>query len=162
MAATITIHCFYSTNAATDGGTVTGIDLISADNATNSAANRIANPISACSYSYEKWITACVSVVPSNNVSNFQLWNDGTDVQTSTSLFVGTNATGVTPVNTDSAIATTSWDTATSDSKFSWDTASYAGVGSTTAFAVFQLDVLTAATAGNWTQETINYSYDEV
>lgn len=161
MAATITIHVGTGTDAGTMSGSVTGIDFISADNAENSAANRIANPIAACSFSYEKWISACVTAAPTNKVENFLLWNDGTDVQTSTSMFVGACAIGVTPVNTQSSTATTSWDTASSDSKFTWDSASYAAAGSTTKFAVFQLEVLSDATPGNWTQETINYSYDE-
>ena len=160
MAATITIRVYTSTNAATESGAQTGIDLISADNATNSAANRAANPITAGQRSYEKWTKARVDVAPDNNVSNFELWGDGA-VQSSTSLYVGKTDTGVTPTSNDSTVATNDWTQQTSGGKFAWHATNMTGIGSTTDYAVYQLDVDADAAAGNWTQETINYSYDE-
>jgi len=142
-------------------GAVSGIDLISADNATNSAPNRAANPITAGSKSYEKWIKARVDVAPDNAVSNFKLWGDGA-VQQSTALYVGKTDTGVTPTDSDSSVATNAWTGYTSPgSEFAWHATNMTGVGSLTDYAVFQLDVNADADAGNWTQETINYSYDE-
>jgi hypothetical protein len=76
-------------------------------------------------------------------------------------LFVGKTATGVTPTSADSTVATNSWVNYTSTSKFAWHATNMTGVGSTSDFAVFQLDVDSDAAAGNWTQETLNYSYDE-
>jgi hypothetical protein len=160
MAATVTIRVNTGTNAGTQSGAVSGIDLISADNATNSAGNRSTYPITVNTSSYEKWITARVDVAPDNYCNNFQLYGDGT-VQSSTSLFVGKTSTGVTPVNTDSTVATNNWTGYTSTSQFAWHATNMTGVGSVTDFAVFQLDVDSDAAAGNWTQETINYSYDE-
>lgn len=161
MAATVTIRVNTGASAGTESGAVTGIDLISADNATNSPANRSANPITAGEKSYEKWITARVDVAPDNYVNNFLLWGDG-GVQQSTALYVGKTDTGVTPTSSDSAVATNAWTGYTSGgSEFAWHATNMTGVGSTTDFAVFQLDVNADAAAGNWTQETISYSYDE-
>jgi hypothetical protein len=47
MAATVTIRVYTGASAGTESSAVSGIDLISADNATNSLANRQANPITA-------------------------------------------------------------------------------------------------------------------
>lgn len=160
MAATVTIRVFTSTNAGTMSGAVSGIDLISADNATNSLANRQANPITAGGRSYEKWTKARVDVAPDNAVENFQAWGDQA-VQSSTTLKVGKTDTGVTPTNTTSTVATNDWTGYGSGSKFAWHAGQLTGVSSTTDYLVFQLFVDADAAAGNWTQETINYSYDE-
>jgi len=160
MAATVNIHVYYGVDAGTESGIVTGIDLLSADNATNSAANRAANPITAGAKSYEKWIRAKVQTAPDNAVENFELWGDGA-VQQSTDLYVGVTPTGVTPTSGDSAVATNDWATYTSGAKFAWHATAMTGVASLTDAAVFQLDVDADAAAGNWGQETINYSYDE-
>ena len=160
MAATVTIRVNTGAAAGTQSGAQTGIDLISADNATNSPANRAAFPITASEKSYEKWLTARVDVAPDNYVNNFQLWGDGA-VQASTALYVGKTATGVTPTSVDSTVATNAWTGYVVGTKFAWHATNMTGIGSVTNFAVFQLDVNADAAAGNWTQETINYSYDE-
>jgi hypothetical protein len=160
MAATVTIRVNTGATASTESGAVSGIDLISADNATNSPANRSANPITANEKSYEKWITARVDVAPDNYCNNFELWGDGA-VQSSTTLYLGKTATGVTPTSADSTVATNAWTTYQATGKFAWHATNMTGVGSTSDFAVFQLDVDSDAAAGNWTQETLNYSYDE-
>ena len=160
MAATVTIRVNTGASAGTQSGAVSGIDLISADNATNSATNRQTYPITAGGRSYEKWITARVDVAPDNYVNNFELWGDGT-VQSSTDLYVGKAVAGVTPTNSDSSVATNDWTQQTSGGKFAWHATNMTGIGSVTDFAVFQLDVAADAAAGNWTQETINYSFDE-
>jgi hypothetical protein len=133
---------------------------MSADGATNSTANRQANPITAGDRSYEKWTKARIDVAPDNYCNNFQLWGDGA-VQQSTSLYVGKTDTGVTPTSGDSTVATNAWTGYTTGARFAWHATNMTGVGSTTDYAVYQLDVNADAAAGNWTQETINYSYDE-
>ena len=160
MTATVTIRVNTGATASTESGAQTGIDLISSDNATNSPANRAAFPITASEKSYEKWITARVDVAPDNYCNNFQLWGDG-GVQSSTTLYLGTTATGVTPTSIDSTVATNDWTGYVVGTKFAWHATNMTGIASTTDFAVFQLDVDADAAAGNWTQETINYSYDE-
>ena len=77
MVATLGLHVYTSTNAATESGVVTGIDLISADNATNSLGNRQSFPITVNTNSYEKWLKLKISAIPDNSVTNFLLWGDG-------------------------------------------------------------------------------------
>jgi len=142
---------------------VVGIDLISADNAVNTLANRRSNPVSTCSFSYEKWLKLKISASPDNSVSNFKAWGDAS-CEAGTDMNWGLNTAGSTPINTQSTIATSTFSTYTSNSasKLAWDTGSYAAAGCTLAkYLVLQLEALTAASAGNWTQETISYSYDE-
>src|SRR5512143_958837 len=85
MAATLVLSVSYgSTPTVSDG--VTGIDLISADNATNSLANRQANPITVGTNSYEKWIRLKITATPANYVQSFKVWFNST-VDTSTTLY---------------------------------------------------------------------------
>ena len=160
MAATVTWRVNTSTNAGTESSAQTGIDFISADNATNNLSNRTSNPITAGENSYEKWCTLRVDVAPDNGVTNFKFWTDGT-VDSNTTLYAGTTATGATPTASASTVATVDATTYTSGSKLTWDSASYTSVSDTTDFLVLQLQTTGSAAAGNWTQETLYYSYDE-
>jgi hypothetical protein len=161
MAATVSVRVYTGSAAGTESAAVTGIDLISADNATNSLGNRQANPISVGTNSYEKWLKLKVDAAPANAVANFKIWGDGA-VQTSTTLnWTGQRITGVTPVTTASTIANTTFNNFTSGNKGTWDTNSYSATNATTLYSVFQLVVDATCGPGNWTQETINFSYDE-
>jgi len=161
MVASLSVRVYTSTGAGTESGAVTGIDFISADNATNSTANRQAFPITVNTNSYEKWLKLKVDTAPANAVTNFQIWGDGA-VTTSTTLnFTAAYVTGVTPTNATSTIANTTFTNFTSTNKAVWDSASYAATNATTKYVVFQLQVASDAAPGNWTQETVNYSYDE-
>lgn len=160
MAATVSIRVNTGADAGTQSNTVTGIDLISADNATNSATNRSDNPITVGNKSYEKWLTMYIDAAPDNAVDNVQFWTDGT-LQASTHLYAGVTATGVTPTSADSTVATNDATNYTSGGKLAWHATDMTGIGSTTDFLVLQLDVDADAAAGNWTQETLSYSYDE-
>lgn len=160
MAATITIRVDYGAGPTTSGS-ITGIDLISADNAANSLGNRVANPITIGDLSYEKWLKAYVEAAPDNKVENFQVWGDGV-VDANTTLYIGStgSANYTTPVDTTSAVATTDFTVCTSGSKFSWSSGSINGVGAVSDYLVVQLDSGTG-NVGNWTQEVLSYSYDE-
>ena len=161
MVAALSVRVYTGSSAATESSSVTGIDFESADNATNSLANRQANPINVGTNSYEKWLKLKIDTAPANGVTNFKIWGDGA-VMTSTTLnWTGQRITGVTPVNSASTIANTTFTNFTSGNKGTWDTNSYSATNATTQFAVFQLVVDATAGPGNWTQETINYSYDE-
>jgi len=161
MAATLTLRVYTAAGAATQSAAVAGIDFISADNATNTLGNRQANPITVGTASYEKWIRLYVDTAPANGVTNFKIWGDGA-VQTSTTLYFTCDyVTGTTPTNATSSIAATAFTTYTAGNKATWDTASYLTVGSYTDYCVFQLAVGADCGPGNWTQETISYSYDE-
>jgi hypothetical protein len=161
MVAALTLRVYTGSAAGTESSSVTGIDLESADNATNTLANRQANPITVGTNSYEKWLKLKVDTAPANGVTNFKLWGDGA-VMTSTTLnWTGNYITGVTPVATASTVANTTFNNFTSGNKGTWDATSYSATNATTRYAVFQLIVDSTAGPGNWTQETINYSYDE-
>lgn len=161
MAASLSVRVYTGASAATESAVVTGVDFISADNATNSLANRTANPITVGTNSYEKWIKLKVDTAPANGVTNFKIWGDGA-VMTSTTLnFTAAYVTGTTPTTANSTIANTTFTNFTSGNKATWDSASYTATNATTKYVVFQLAVASDAGPGNWTQETINFSYDE-
>ena len=160
MAASLSLRVYTSTGP-TESGAVTGIDLESADNATNSLANRQANPITVGTRSYEKWLKLKIDTAPANGVTNFKIWGDGA-VQSSTTLYFTTNySTYQQGTTASSTIANTTFTNFTTNNKATWDSASYSATNATTKFTVFQLDVLSSADPGNWTQETVSYSYDE-
>lgn len=160
MAASLSLRV-YTGAGPTESAAVTGIDLISADNDTNTLANRQANPITVGTASYEKWLKLKIDTAPANGVTNFKIWGDG-GVMTSTTLYFTANyATYQQATNAASTIAATNFTSYTAGNKATWDTASYSATNATTKFAVFQLAVGSDAAPGNWTQETISYSYDE-
>lgn len=160
MAAVLTLHANTGSNAGTESSAVTGIDLCSIDTALNTSGNRASNPITASENSFEKWLTLKIGTAPDNGVTNFQVWTDGS-VDSNTTLYGGETGTGVTPTASTSSVATTDMTGWTSGAKHQWDSASYTTIGNTTDFLVMQLDTTVSASAGDWTQETINYSYDE-
>ena len=161
MAASLSVRVYTSTAAGTESIAVTGVDFESADNATNSLANRQANPITVGTNAYEKWIKLKVDTAPANAVTNFLIWGPGSDQTSTTLYFTGAYVTGVTPVTTASTKANVTFLTYTSGNKATWDSASYSATNATTKYSVFQLQVAATCGPGNWTQETINYSYDE-
>lgn len=161
MAATIELHVYTGSSAGTESATVTGVDLISADNATNSLANRQANPITAGTNSYEKWLKLKVAAAPANAVTNFQLWGDGAVDGSTTLMFTANYVTGATPTASASSVANTTFVNFTSGNKATWDTASYTATNATTRYAVFQWQIDATRGPGPLTQETVNYSWDE-
>lgn len=161
MAASLSVRVYTGASAGTQSSAVTGIDFESADNATNSLANRQANPITVGTNSYEKWLKLFVDTAPANAVTNFKVWGDGA-VQTSTTLMAtGAYTTGTTPTTAASSIANTTFTNFTAGNKMTWDSASYSATSATTKYLVMQLQVGADCGPGNWTQETISYSYDE-
>ena len=77
MAASLSVRVYTGSAAGTESAVVTGIDLESADNATNTLANRQANPINVGGQSYEKWLKLKLDTAPANGVTNFKIWGDG-------------------------------------------------------------------------------------
>jgi len=161
MVATLTLRVYTSTSAGTESASQTGIDLVSADTDTNSLGNRQANPITVGTNSYEKWLKLKVDAAPDNSVTNFLAWGDGAVDSSTTLMVTGDYVTGVTPVATASSIATDDFTDFTSGNKLQWDSGSYSATNDTTDYMVFQLQVDGDAAPGNWTQETVSYSYDE-
>lgn len=162
MAATLVLACsFGASPTVTDS--VTGVDMISADNATNSLGNRQANPITVGTNSYEKWLRLKITATPANYVQSFKAWFNST-VDTSTTLnFTGAYVTYQQGTTATSTIANALATTYTSGNKAVWDVAQYtaAQLNAYTKYLVMQLQVAATAGPGNWTQQTVNYSYDE-
>lgn len=161
MAASLSFRVYTGSAAGTESGAVTGIDFISADNATNSLANRQANPITVNTNSYEKWLKMKVDTIPANGVTNFKAWGDGTVMTSTTLKWTGQYITGTTPTTASSTIASTTFTNFTAGNKLTWDTNSYTNTNATTQYLVMQLQVASDAAPGNWTQETVSVSYDE-
>ncbi len=160
MAASLSLRV-YTGAGPTESGAVTGIDLISADNATNSLANRQANPISVGTSSYEKWLKLKIDTAPANGVTNFKIWGDGAVMTSTTLKFTSSYVTYQVGTTTATTIGNANFASYTSGNKATWDTVSYSATNATTKFVLFQLEVGATAGPGNWTQETISYSYDE-
>jgi len=162
MAATIVLACSFGAGpTVTDS--VTGIDLISADNATNTLANRQANPITVGTNSFEKWTRLKITATPANYVQSFKAWFNST-VDTSTTLnFTGAFVTYQQGTTATSTVADTNATTHTAGNKAIWDNAQYTAgqLNAYTKYLAMQLQVGATAGPGNWTQQTVNYSYDE-
>jgi hypothetical protein len=162
MAATLVVSVSYGAGpTVTDS--VSGVDLISADNSTNSLVNRQANPITVGTNSYEKWIRLKITATPANYVQSFKVWFNSTVDTTTTLNFTGAYVTYQVGTTATSTIANAVATTYTSGNKATWDLAQYtaAQTGSYTKYLVMQLAVGATAGPGNWTQQTVNYSYDE-
>lgn len=161
MAATVSLRVFTGASAATMSAAVTGIDMINADNAINSLANRNAYPVPAGGRSFEKWLKLRVESAPANQISNLRAWTDGTPPADAT-LYIGKTGTGATPTNAPSSVATADASAYTSTAKFDWDvTHALAAVGDLSDFLVLQLAIDAGAQPGNISTETLSFSYDE-
>jgi len=161
MTATITLRVQTGSSPGSMSSAVSGADLISADNATNSLANRQANPVTVGTNSFEKFLKLRVDVAPANSVVNFKIWGDGAVATNTTLMWAGAITSYTTPTASTSSVATTNFNAVTSSAKGTWDSGSYTSIGDVTKYSVFQLQVGSGATPGNWGTETISYSYDE-
>ena len=167
MAATLSLHVYTSTNAATESSAVTGIDLVSADNATNTVGNRQSYPVVVGTNSYEKYMRMKIDVAPANGVGSFKFWTTTSAVSNvlfKAKMAIGSGGAtpgtgGSTPVNTAMAGSSDAY-TFTSGAKGNWDTASYVTINNVTKAFVLQLQPNGSATPGDWAC-TCNWSYDE-
>ena len=162
MAATLVLSVSTSSGpTVTDA--VTGIDLESADNATNTLANRQANPITVGTNSYEKWIRLKITATPSSYVQSFKVWFNSTVDTTTTLYFTGAFVAYQQGTTAASTVANANATTYTAGNKAAWDVAQYTlgQLNAYTKYLVMQLAVGATAGPGNWTQQTVNYSYDE-
>lgn len=168
MPATISVRVYTGANAATESAAQTGISFLSIDSAATDATTRANNPVAAGTNSFVKNLRLKLDVAPANAVTNFLWWTDGTgqaNVALRAKEQVGTGGAtpgtgGVTPSATALAADIDAY-TRTSGAKGTWDTASYSTLNNVTKSLQLQLQPAAGATAGPWTQETINYQYDE-
>jgi len=168
MVATIGVHVYTGANAATESSTQTGISFLSIDSALTTLSDRTSNPVVVGTNSFSKALRLKVEASPANGVTNFLFWTDGTgQANVGLRLKAAQGTGGATPgtggvTNTATALASdTDAYAATAAAKVTWDSASYVTLNNVTKAIILQLQPTGAATPGNWTQETLNYSYDE-
>lgn len=170
MAATIGVFVYTGSNAATESTAQTGISFLSIDSSATDSGTRQANPVVAGTSSFEKHLRLKATVAPAVSWGNIKWWTDGAgqaNVNLRAKEAVGTG--GATPGTGDSTPSATAMTgdidayTRTSGAKGTWDaTASIGGLNTVSKALLLQLQPQAAAAPGAWTQETINYSYDEV
>ena len=161
MAATIIIKGCIGADAGTEA-TIAAIMFRANDSVEVDKNNPITITTGVTTYSYEKWIRWYCSVAPDTQCTNFKFWGANAIPDTGLTVYDGTTDTGVTPVVTESAVATNRQDT----THYSLATAlAISGTLTTetdeTDFLVLQLRVTDTATQGDMTQQTYNYAYDE-
>lgn len=169
MPATISVRVYTGTNAGTESAAQTGISFLSIDSAATDVTTRQNNPVQAGTASFEKHLRLKIDVAPAVSVSNFKWWTDGAgqaNVALRAKEAVGTG--GATPGTGDTTPSATAMTadidayTRTAAAKGTWDAASYSALNNVTKALILQLQPASNASPGAWTQETINYSYDEV
>lgn len=169
MAAVVDVRVYTGTNAATESAGQTGISFLSIDSAATDSGTRSSNPVVAGTTSFEKHVRLKATTAPAVSWGNVKFWTDGSgqaNVGLRAKLAVGTG--GATPGTGDSTPTATAMTgdadayTYTSGAKGTWDSATYSAVNTVSKALLLQLSPTGSATPGAWTQETLNYSYDEV
>jgi len=168
MAAGHELKIYTSTDAGTEApvGDATNWNLMSTDaydsTGTDYQTNPITVPEAGTVYSYERWMKVKFTGV-FNAITNVLAWKSaGTLSDAALALFVGETDTGVTPVTTDSAVATTAMPTTEGTAIDITPAGGIANDGDKTDFLVVQLDVpSTVVTPGDIGSQTITIQYDE-
>lgn len=169
MAAVVDVRVYTGSSATTESGTQTGISFLSIDSAATDATTRQNNPVVAGTTSFEKHVRLKCTTAPAVSWGNVKFWTDGAgqaNVGLRAKLAVGTG--GATPGTGDTTPTATAMTgdadayTYTSGAKGTWDAATYSAVNSVSKALLLQLSPTGSAAPGAWTQETLNYSYDEV
>lgn len=139
----LSLRVYTGTNAGTESTAQTGIDLISADNATNSAPNRAANEVAPGTNSFEKWLR--LRLDGAGAATDFWFQNND-EMPDGVVLKMGIADTGVTPTASTSTVATT---TVQAGRHYIWDTSEYSEAGEHTRYLVLQLQVAADADSGS-------------
>lgn len=169
MAASLSVRVYTGTNAATESAAQTGISFLSIDSAATDVTTRQNNPVQAGTASFEKHLRLKIDTAPAVSVSNFLWWTDGAGMaNVNLRAKEGVGLGGATPGSGDTTPTATAMTgdidayTRTAAAKGTWDSASYSALNAVTKALLLQLQPAAAAAPGAWTQETINFSYDEV
>jgi hypothetical protein len=169
MAAVLSVRVYTGTNAATESAAQTGISFLSIDSAATDTTTRQNNPVQAGTASFEKHLRLKIDTAPAVSVSNFLWWTDGAgqsnvNLRAKEGIGTGGAAPGTGDTTPTATVMTSDIDayTRTSGAKGTWDSGSYSALNEVTKALLLQLQPQAAAAPGAWTQETINYSYDEV
>jgi hypothetical protein len=157
MAATLTLRVYTGSGAGTESSAQAGIDLISADNATNSSGNRTANQVVPGTNSYEKWLRLRVDSAPTGSVATFWFQNDD-DLPDGVVLKLGATDTPATPTTATSTVATTTVQTG---QRYIFDADAYSDVGDHTRYLVLQEQVAATAASGSIDQLVPAFGWQE-
>ena len=164
MAAVITWKHCTSTNAATET-TQTNWNLLATDSTDSGSGyetDKISIPSEGTTYSYERWMRF-IFTDTFNLIDNIKCWKSaGTLSDENLTLYCGETDTGVTPVNTNSSIATTVMPTVVGNAIDITPSNSIDTTGEKTDYFVVQLDVPSTVTnPGNIGPQTLSVQYDE-
>lgn len=168
MAATANLKICTGTDAGTESpaGDATNWNLMSTDaydsTGTDYQSNPISVPTSGTNYSYERWMRLEFTGT-FNNITNVKVWKSaGTLSDGNLVLYSGETDTGVTPVNTDSSVATSAIPTTEGGATDITPAAGIDASGEKTDYFVVQLDVPdTVTTPGDIGSQTLTFQYDE-
>lgn len=122
-------------------------------------------PITAGTYSYEKWVVANFSDT-FTRIENIQFWKSaGTYVTGETIAWTGQKTAYATPTNAVSSFATVAVptaDPATANVSIGGNLAGSLTSAGSSDFIILQASITTAASAGATNQKTFTLQYDEV
>lgn len=163
-------------STGTDAGTDTDITgkVIALFNTDSSGTDNETYPMSVPSedgdptvYSYESWLKWKLTIRPDNYIQNISVYGSNAQPADNVTVYMGITSTGVTPVNTQSSIATTRQDTNYTSAGTSLTLAVQPGDGKLdqeddeTYWLVMQLAVDFGAPQGSISM-SFNVTYDEV
>jgi hypothetical protein len=164
MVATATANVYTGLNAATKSAATTYWNLMSTDAAdttdTGYISGRVTAPTGANhTYSYERFGAITFSGTY-NAIENCIFWFTSLASVTGVTITAGVSATGVTPVNTDSAIATASAPK-TEGTALDIQNGTMESSPDVTKFVVLQEDLISTVGPGDITTSTWKVQYDE-
>jgi hypothetical protein len=155
VAAVVTLRVYTGAGAATESAAQTGIDLISADNALNSPANRTANEVVPGSNSFEKWIRLSLDSAGGQEISSFWVERTG-DLPAGVIIKMGVTDTGVTPTATTSSVATM---TMAEGRRYWFDAGEYGTTGEKTRYLVLQEQAVASAPSGSIDTQSFTFGW---
>lgn len=167
MAAGHNLKVCTGTNAATESsGDASNWNLMSTDAYDSSGTGYQANPIqvpsSGTNYSYERWLRVEFTGT-FNAITNVLAWKSaGTLSDGNLVLNAGESASGVTPVNSASSVATSAVPTSSGSAIDITPSGGISSDGDKTYYLVLQLVVPAAVTTpGDIGSQTLTFQYDE-
>lgn len=164
MVATATANVYTGVDAGTKSAATTYWNLMSTDAADTTDSGYIAARLTAPTganhtYSYERWGAITFSDTY-NTIENCKFWYTSLMTDTGVTITAGVSASGVTPVNTDSAIATASAPI-TEGTALDIQNGTMASSPDVTKFVVLQADLISTVGPGDITTSNWKCQYDE-
>jgi len=149
-----------STETASDYPSLMSTDAV--DTGTTYQSNKISIPATGSNYSYERWLRF-VFTGTFNLIDTIKFWKSaGTLSDANLTIKAGETDTGVTPVNTESTIATTAIPTTEGTAIDITPSNPIDSSGEKTDYLVMQLVVSsTVVTIGDIGSQTVTISYEE-